>query len=340
MAPRRQHRTAERTPEDKERLQALREQVQREQPTPEELRTQGHAFVPMGEVMALRALLAGLREERQRQGLTLRDLAERTGIDEPALSRLETGKNLNPTWETLAKVAKALGLALGVELKQRKSAKRDEMSQTTLTPDESRILRQFLTQYDGMIHSRFVAAWRSGQHRLLWEADEEGQLRLNVPDYDEEDFRAFLTYYRPVGIGQTEPTFLPKVRGIVQRHAPEHQPLYAIIQAEIEPKLAWKDNKTIQQNQDGSTSFNAHALFDVVTNGMIFHLDACRDAHVEKLRRQPRVVYFWVFLSEIVSRVMNACNHLVRIIIHHPLLSDDQVPPRLLALFRTQSSAT
>lgn len=123
MPPRSERRPVERTPEEKERLRALREQFQRERPAPDDLRAQGHALVPLGEVMALRGLLAGLREERQRQGLALRELAERSGIDEPALSRLETGKNLNPTWETLARVARALGMALEVGLGRRAADK-------------------------------------------------------------------------------------------------------------------------------------------------------------------------------------------------------------------------
>jgi transcriptional regulator with XRE-family HTH domain len=38
------------------------------------------------------------------------------GIDAPALSRLETGKMLNPTLATLLKWAEALGQRLDVEL--------------------------------------------------------------------------------------------------------------------------------------------------------------------------------------------------------------------------------
>jgi transcriptional regulator with XRE-family HTH domain len=46
---------------------------------------------------------------RQSQGLTLAEAAGRMGIDSPALSRLETGKVLNPTLATLHKCAEALG---------------------------------------------------------------------------------------------------------------------------------------------------------------------------------------------------------------------------------------
>src|SRR2546421_400972 len=49
-------------------------------------------------------------------GLNLADVAERMGIDAPALSRLETGKMLNPTLATLHKWAEALGQKLDVDL--------------------------------------------------------------------------------------------------------------------------------------------------------------------------------------------------------------------------------
>jgi transcriptional regulator with XRE-family HTH domain len=65
--------------------------------------------VPMGELMLLHYLATTLRQERERQGLTLAQLSERCGIDQAALSRLENGRNENPTVDTLYRVAAALG---------------------------------------------------------------------------------------------------------------------------------------------------------------------------------------------------------------------------------------
>jgi len=53
---------------------------------------------------------------RESQGLKLAEVAERMGIDPPALSRLETGKMLNPTLATLHKWAEALEQKLDVDL--------------------------------------------------------------------------------------------------------------------------------------------------------------------------------------------------------------------------------
>lgn len=62
------------------------------------------------------SLIARFKAARENQGLTLADLAERMGIDAPALSRLETGKMLNPTLATLHKWAEALGRKLEIDL--------------------------------------------------------------------------------------------------------------------------------------------------------------------------------------------------------------------------------
>jgi ribosome-binding protein aMBF1 (putative translation factor) len=58
------------------------------------------------------AALAALRRERERQGLSLTDVSERTGLDRATLSKLETGKLANPTLATLRRYAQALGKRL------------------------------------------------------------------------------------------------------------------------------------------------------------------------------------------------------------------------------------
>src|SRR5260370_33337646 len=65
---------------------------------------------------AILRLLARFKAVRESQGLTLAEVAERMGIDAPALSRLETGKMLNPTLATLHKWAEALGQKLVANL--------------------------------------------------------------------------------------------------------------------------------------------------------------------------------------------------------------------------------
>lgn len=65
---------------------------------------------------AILDLVARFRAVREHQGQTLAVVADRMGIDAPALSRLETGKVLNPTLATLHKWAEVLGQKLNVDL--------------------------------------------------------------------------------------------------------------------------------------------------------------------------------------------------------------------------------
>ena len=60
--------------------------------------------------------LALLRAERERQGLSLSDVSERSGIDRATLSKLETGKVPNPTVSTLRALAGALNKRLSWSL--------------------------------------------------------------------------------------------------------------------------------------------------------------------------------------------------------------------------------
>ena len=60
----------------------------------------------------LRRLVAALRAERERLGLSLADVTERSGIDRAAIHKLEIGLNKNPTIATLVRYADALGMWL------------------------------------------------------------------------------------------------------------------------------------------------------------------------------------------------------------------------------------
>jgi hypothetical protein len=64
-----------------------------------------------------RELIAALRAERERQGLSLADVAARTGMDRAAIHKLEIGLNSNPTHATLTRYACALGAEIEWHLK-------------------------------------------------------------------------------------------------------------------------------------------------------------------------------------------------------------------------------
>jgi len=102
---------AERTPAELAELRAVRERFQREKPTLEQVlaATGQTEAMPLGEYLHARELVRALRRERERQQVTLAQLAERTGYDPAVLSRLLTGRQANTTLATLARIANALG---------------------------------------------------------------------------------------------------------------------------------------------------------------------------------------------------------------------------------------
>jgi transcriptional regulator with XRE-family HTH domain len=60
----------------------------------------------------LLAIVHALKQERERQGMTLADVSVECGIEKGSLSKLENGQNPNPTFETLQRYAQSLGKEL------------------------------------------------------------------------------------------------------------------------------------------------------------------------------------------------------------------------------------
>ena len=114
MSKERIHRDMKWTPEDRTRHNAIREAFQKERPTPQQLIDSGEYTgpIPHGVYLSLVAALHELRTAREAAGLSLADVAERSGIDKAALSRLENGVHDNPTVVTLARYAAAIGKKL------------------------------------------------------------------------------------------------------------------------------------------------------------------------------------------------------------------------------------
>ena len=98
------------TPEDRKRHQAIREAV-KDKPSLEELVARGELRgqpIPLGTYLSLRLLLRDLRQMRERAGLTLAEVSERSGMDKAMLSRLENGHVPNPGVETISRYLNAL----------------------------------------------------------------------------------------------------------------------------------------------------------------------------------------------------------------------------------------
>jgi ribosome-binding protein aMBF1 (putative translation factor) len=113
MKARRLFRASRKTAEERTREKALREQLQKERPSLEDLVRTGEcdpdAVMTMGMYFDVQRALQALKRERTRRGLSISDVAERSGLDRAVVSRLENGKQDNPTVATLMRYAAAVG---------------------------------------------------------------------------------------------------------------------------------------------------------------------------------------------------------------------------------------
>jgi DNA-binding XRE family transcriptional regulator len=102
------------TAKDRARHRAIRDLFRNWHPSPEELIASGEGanFDLYGEYRALRPFVEEIKRARKAAGLTLAEVSRRCGIDQPALSHLETGHNKNPTLDTLWRYAAAVGRRL------------------------------------------------------------------------------------------------------------------------------------------------------------------------------------------------------------------------------------
>lgn len=96
------------TAAERERHKYIREQIQEELPDIKQ-RAQRKLAEAMQHGIAMQHTMSVLRAERVKQGLSLSDMKERTGIERSTLSRLENNAEANPTVNTLTRYAAAVG---------------------------------------------------------------------------------------------------------------------------------------------------------------------------------------------------------------------------------------
>jgi DNA-binding XRE family transcriptional regulator len=100
------------TPAEKSRIDKLRAEAEKDRPEIEEfLRALNLAHKNAKNV------IGQLKAERERQGLSLSEVQDRTGIARTAISAIENADAPNPTIKTLQRYALALGLKLELSVR-------------------------------------------------------------------------------------------------------------------------------------------------------------------------------------------------------------------------------
>ncbi|MEZ4862386.1 MAG: helix-turn-helix transcriptional regulator [Caldilineaceae bacterium] len=103
------------TVEELEDDRRIRAQIAEELP---ELRQRGQALlaIALQEGGDIQRILAFLKSERIKKGLTLADIGERTGLAQATLSALENSTDANPTIDALTRYADAVGKKVNIIL--------------------------------------------------------------------------------------------------------------------------------------------------------------------------------------------------------------------------------
>jgi hypothetical protein len=113
MTTRRVFRANSKSPEERAAERKLRDKLQKERPSLDDLVRSGECdaddVMTMGMYFDVQRALQALKRDRERRGLTIGEVATRSGLDRAVVSRLENGKQDNPTVATLMRYAAALG---------------------------------------------------------------------------------------------------------------------------------------------------------------------------------------------------------------------------------------
>src|SRR6266852_4250727 len=112
------HRPRMQTPEQAAAEKSIRERFQKERPSLQTLVDSGdiQQVFSMGEYWELLKTFAALKALREQRGWSISDLANRTGIEQALIARLESGQIDNLTIGTMTRYANALGKHVRVKL--------------------------------------------------------------------------------------------------------------------------------------------------------------------------------------------------------------------------------
>jgi DNA-binding phage protein len=76
----------------------------------------------LGDHLDFAVFIASIQKAREARGLSVSDVAARMGVDHAAVSRLESGKQANPTVNTVMRYVEAIGLRVAWGLAERDDA--------------------------------------------------------------------------------------------------------------------------------------------------------------------------------------------------------------------------
>lgn len=204
------------------------------------------------------------------------------------------------------------------------------MADSRPSPDhrEREQLRQFVRVVDAMNRRRFIERYRTQDHTILCVGG------IKAPDYDREDFDAFLTDFRKVALSDGEPIYLTKVLRTVGKYASDQlREDLKLMRAEIILLLEGKGPAMNIGYENGGqeTSLSPERVLNALVNGDVFHVDPGLTTTAGQIRGFPTWFYLWPALHYFVAPILHGCIWLFHAIRYDGILRDEDYPARCRA---------
>ena len=174
-------------------------------------------------------------------------------------------------------------------------------------PDSDRwASEQFIDLCEKIKTCRYFNSMTSGPHNILSFVDRKASTSPAI-DYDEDDFRSFLTLFRKL-MADKEPTNIFRVRNLLARYSPPDRPALSEIKRVL--KKAEKDQPIgIIEIRPGGVkkSWKPREIVDAIFNGEVFHTDRAKQSDLTRIRNFGPVAQV-VFISYALKVVVSAFN--------------------------------
>lgn len=200
-----------------------------------------------------------------------------------------------------------------------------------LDPEDREVLSHFVRLVDDMSRSRFIQRCRTQDHTISCNPTDEGP-GITAPEYDGEDFDAFLSRFRQVALNKRDSVYVFKVLGIAGKYAsadlrkqlrPCRKHLTALLEQRHEGMRFCGQSPSGQE-----ISLSSQETLDAIVNGLSFHPGAEHRETIRFLDTAARWQYLWPLLTEIIEPALNDFYWLYHALRRDGILADEDYPER------------
>ena len=191
------------------------------------------------------------------------------------------------------------------------------------TPKDRELLRQFVRVVDSMSRRRFMERFRQQKHTISFVGGVSG------PNYDREDFEAFLTDFRKVAMIRRDSVHLTYVLRAVEKYATDDlQSSLKLFHANLVPLVEGKKTLMTYSYQRGeeTISLSLDQVLSTLVNGEVFHVNPKHAEKARDLRSRNQLYYLWPTLHYFVMPIFRGSVWLYHAIRYDGILGESDYP--------------